>query len=208
MQKLLSFSGLIVVLAACNQSPAHVEDKGKNLYKQHAVQVAETVTEPAQPRVSVAGNASIQSIETKELAAPAPRTVSTSSLYKMPIEGKIISRFGEATTTGKNDGINIAASAGTPVRAASSGQVVFVGNQLKSYGNMVIIKHQNRKSTTYAHLAKTFVSKGAHVAQGDSIGTVGTTGSVATPQLHFALREGATPEDPMHYMPTMTSSLQ
>ncbi len=207
MRKNVLLLGLLVLFTACEQTPARVEDNGKKTYDKRSMMVAAAslANDPRYEPAASAPSVAVQSIESKDLMAPAAKA--SNSMFKMPVEGKIISRFGQPDNGGKNDGINIAAPAGTPVRASASGSVVFVGDQLRTYGNMVIIKHEGRRNTTYAHLGKTFVSKGQQVAQGDAIGTVGKTGQVAIPQLHFALREGATPEDPMHYMPTMRSSL-
>jgi murein DD-endopeptidase MepM/ murein hydrolase activator NlpD len=208
MHKLYSSIGLIALLSACSQPPARVEDNGKNDYKQRDIMLADAAASsaPVSAPLPVAPQStiSVQSFESKDLNAITPAAGSTNNTFKMPVEGKVISRFGEQD----KDGIRIAAPAGTPVRAASSGEVVFAGNQLKTYGNMVIVKHANRRTTTYSHLAKTFVSKGDRVMQGDTLGTVGKTGNVTTPQLHFALREGTEPTDPMQYIPTATSQLQ
>ncbi len=204
MKLTLSLFSLLLLLSACEQLPARVEDKGKNSYKPYGVMLAQL--EPSAGGTGQTEPAAFQAVESKDLVSPASfgaAMPAASSPLTMPVEGKIISRFGKD----RSDGIVIAAPAGTPVRAASSGTVVFVGDQLKSYGNMVIIKHADQKNTTYAHLGRTFVHKGQKVDQGANIGTVGRSGNVSTPQLHFALREGATPKNPLAYMDTATSSL-
>jgi murein DD-endopeptidase MepM/ murein hydrolase activator NlpD len=99
-----------------------------------------------------------------------------------------------------NDGINIASSEGEPVWAAADGEVVYVGNELQGYGNMVLIRHDGNRSTTYAHLNRATVDKYDRVKQGDIIGYVGSTGNVKQPQLHFAVREGKNPVDPRKYL--------
>lgn len=111
--------------------------------------------------------------------------------------GKIISHFKGV----ENDGINIAMSEGEPIMAAASGVVVYSGNDLRDYGNMVIIRHDNGWLTAYANASKIVVKKGAYVKQGDIIAYVGSSGGVKTPQLHFALRKGKTPVDPEQYLP-------
>lgn len=115
-----------------------------------------------------------------------------------PVNGrKIISHFQGVD----NDGINIAMSEGEPIEAAASGVVVYSGNDLRDYGNMIIIRHDNGWLTAYANASKITAKKGAYVKQGDIIAYVGSTGGVKTPQLHFALRKGKTPVDPEKYLP-------
>ena len=123
--------------------------------------------------------------------------------FIIPVEGTVICSFGEETEVGtKNEGINFAASAGTEVKAAKEGVVIYASNQLEDYGNLVLIKHDNNVVTTYAHLQKTIVTKGAHVKTGEVIGYVGSTGKVSSPQLHFAIRKGKNLVlDPAAYLP-------
>ncbi len=121
--------------------------------------------------------------------------------FMWPVSGKkVISTFGAKGGGKVNDGINIASAEGEPVWAAADGEVLYVGNELKGYGNMVIIKHAGDKNTTYAHLSSSGVDKYDRVKQGDIIGYVGSTGSVKTPQLHFAIRDGKEPVDPQKFM--------
>ncbi len=110
---------------------------------------------------------------------------------------KILSDFGPKGKGKINDGVNIASAEGEPVWAAGDGEIIYVGNELQGYGNMVIIKHPGTKTTTYAHLNRYTVDKYEHVKQGDIIGYVGTTGNVKSPQLHFAVRDGKDPVDPL-----------
>ena len=124
-----------------------------------------------------------------------------SSELKWPVEGKkIISSFGTKGAGKANDGINIAAEDGDPVWAAAGGQVVYVSNKMKEFGNMVLIKHKGGRTTSYAHLSNIIVDKYDRVEQGDVIGYVGTTGNVKTPQLFFSLHKGKEAIDPQRYM--------
>lgn len=109
---------------------------------------------------------------------------------------KVVSGFGPKGGGKANDGINIASAEGEPVWAASDGEVVYVGNELQGYGNMVLIKHPGGKTTTYAHLNRYTVDKYDRVKQGDIIGYVGSSGNVKSPQLHFAVRDGKDFVDP------------
>jgi murein DD-endopeptidase MepM/ murein hydrolase activator NlpD len=125
--------------------------------------------------------------------APAPVT---SAQFLWPVEGKVIVPFGQDEDGARNEGINIAASAGAPIRAAASGTVTYAGNELKGYGNLVLIKHDNGYVTAYAHAQSISVNRGDRVEKGQVIGLAGQTGDVATPQLHFEIRRGVEPVDP------------
>jgi murein DD-endopeptidase MepM/ murein hydrolase activator NlpD len=111
------------------------------------------------------------------------------------LNGRIVSRFGPATN-GINDGLNIAVPLDTDVIAAMEGEVAYAGSELRSYGNLVLIRHASGHVTAYAHLRKISVSKGATVEAGEIIGKVGSTGNVTTPQLHFEIRDRYVPVDP------------
>lgn len=117
-------------------------------------------------------------------------------LMVWPVQGPILSSFGPKGQGLNNDGINIGAPKGTPVAAAMSGIVVYAGNEMKGFGNLVLIRHQGGWVTAYAHLGRMLVKKDAVVAQGDMIGTVGSTGGVSSPQLHFETRYQSKPVDP------------
>jgi murein DD-endopeptidase MepM/ murein hydrolase activator NlpD len=124
-----------------------------------------------------------------------------------PVNGsKILSGYGPKGGGKINDGINIAAAEGEPVWAAADGEIVYVGNELQGYGNMVLIKHASGKTTTYAHLSQSTVDKYDRVHQGDIIGYVGSTGSVKKPQLHFAVRDGDNFVDPMKFVSRSVAS--
>lgn len=123
----------------------------------------------------------------------------TNTKFIKPIEGKIITRFGDPTPTGENKGINIAANEGSVVQSIASGRVAFAGHH-KKFGNLLIIKlDQGDLYAAYAHLGDLILTKGALVTQGEIIGHVGHTGEVKFPQLHFAIREGKIAIDPLKY---------
>tara|TARA_B100001123_G_scaffold294189_3_gene327983 strand:+ start:347 stop:1204 length:858 start_codon:yes stop_codon:yes gene_type:complete len=123
-----------------------------------------------------------------------------------PVKGDIIGQFGKKQNGLSNDGINIKANQGEPIWAASSGEVVYAGNELKGYGNMVILRHPNGMMTSYAHASDVLVDKGQQVAQGDLLGYVGRTGSVSEPQLHFGIRMGKQAIDPESKLPHRLAS--
>ena len=116
--------------------------------------------------------------------------------FRWPARGRIIQGF----KAGGNDGINISVPAGTSVRAAESGVVVYSGDGLKGYGNLVLIKHPNGFVTAYGNNGELDVKRGDQVKRGQVIAKSGDTGNVNAPQLHFELRKGSTPVDPTNYL--------
>ena len=118
-----------------------------------------------------------------------------------PVNGKVVSNFGLVGKGRKNDGINIKAAIGTNVKAADKGIVAYAGNELKGFGNLVLIKHSDGYITAYAHNDRLYVKKGQKVLRGEKIATVGRTGSVNTPQLHFEVRAGKKAVNPRSYLP-------
>jgi murein DD-endopeptidase MepM/ murein hydrolase activator NlpD len=126
--------------------------------------------------------------------------------FSWPLSGRVISDFGATANGGKNDGINIAASQGAPIHASASGTVTYAGNELKDYGNLVLVKHSGGYTTAYAHAERLVVSRGDTVTRGQVIGYAGQTGDVSSPQLHFEIRASATPVNPHSYLSAMTAS--
>ena len=116
--------------------------------------------------------------------------------FRWPARGRIIQGF----KAGGNDGINISVPSGTSVRAAESGTVVYSGDGLKGYGNLVLIKHPNGFVTAYGNNGELDVKRGETVKRGQVIAKSGDTGNVNSPQLHFELRKGSTPVDPTSYL--------
>jgi murein DD-endopeptidase MepM/ murein hydrolase activator NlpD len=123
-----------------------------------------------------------------------------SGRFPWPVRGRILASYGSTTGGGHNDGINIAAPRGTPVRAIDTGTVAYVGNEMKGYGNLVLIKHANGWISAYAHLDELSVKLGDKITAGEVIAKVGDTGGVAEPQLHFELRRGKKPVDPREFL--------
>lgn len=110
--------------------------------------------------------------------------------FRVPVQGPVISDYGPKPGGLHNDGINIAARAGTPITAAENGVVVYAGNELRGYGNLLLIRHSGGWVTAYAHASKFAVKAGDRVKQGQKVAEVGSTGNVDRPQLHFELRKG------------------
>jgi murein DD-endopeptidase MepM/ murein hydrolase activator NlpD len=132
--------------------------------------------------------------------APTGTTGNPSVSMRWPVRGKVIQGFGPKTTGGQNDGINVAVPEGTPIKAAEDGVVAYAGNELKGYGNLVLVRHSNGFVTAYAHASELSVKKGETIKRGQVIGKAGSTGNVTSPQLHFEVRKGATPVDPAQYL--------
>ncbi len=120
--------------------------------------------------------------------------------FAWPVKGRVISRFGPKAKGLQNDGINIAAPRGAPVMAAENGVVAYAGNELRGFGNLLLIKHAGGWVTAYAHNGRLLVKRGEKVRKGQNIATVGSTGSVKNPQLHFELRRGMRATDPSKYL--------
>ncbi|MDB5676980.1 MAG: peptidase, partial [Sphingomonas bacterium] len=112
-----------------------------------------------------------------------------------PVRGNVLSGYGLKANGQKNDGLNITVSTGEPVRAAAAGEVVYAGDQVPSFGNLVLIKHTGGWVTAYAHLGRIAVSNRDQVTQGQQIGVGGQTGAVDQPQLHFEVRYAPTVKD-------------
>jgi murein DD-endopeptidase MepM/ murein hydrolase activator NlpD len=138
-------------------------------------------------------------LETKEENNKAKKTKEEEKeikdpLFMWPVEGKVIGKFGAG---GKNDGINIKVPEGTSVKAAADGDVMYAGNELKGFGHLLLLKHSDGWMTAYAHNSELLVKKGAFVKQGQAIAKSGKTGDVKEAQLHFELRKGKQPVDPL-----------
>ncbi len=132
-------------------------------------------------------------------AVPRPPRASGKG-FIWPVKGRVVSGFGAKAKGLRNDGINIAAKRGTPVIASENGVVAYAGNELRGFGNLLLIKHSGGWVTAYAHNDKMLVKRGDRVRKGQRVATVGSTGSVKNPQLHFELRRGRKPTDPRKYL--------
>ena len=150
---------------------------------------AVTVTEAAPSRVS----------SVRRDTSPAPAAAGAPS-FDWPIRGAILSDFGRKPDGGRNDGINIEARTGADVRAAAAGQVVYAGSELAGYGRLVLIRHSGGFVTAYAHNSRILVREGDQVERGQVIAAAGDTGSVDRPQVHFEIRNGVNPVNPMSYL--------
>jgi len=137
-----------------------------------------------------------------DVASPVKSASAAGALptFRWPVRGRVIAGYGAKTNGKQNDGINVAVPEGTPVKAAEDGVVAYAGSELKGYGNLVLIRHDNGYVTAYAHASELAVKRGDRITRGQVIGKAGQTGDVASPQLHFEIRKGSSPVDPMQFL--------
>jgi murein DD-endopeptidase MepM/ murein hydrolase activator NlpD len=180
----------------------------------HSVVAAHPPTPPsktAQPQtVKPEKVVSLPAVQNAPVAKEEPRTTETvvkaaepsgaMPSFGWPVRGRLIAGFGSKPDGTQNDGINLAVPEGTPIKAADDGVVVYAGNELKGYGNLVLIQHTNGFVTAYAHASELMVKRGDTVKRGQVIAHAGQTGNVTSPQLHFEIRKGSTPVDPTQYL--------
>ncbi|HSR55324.1 MAG TPA: LysM peptidoglycan-binding domain-containing M23 family metallopeptidase [Alphaproteobacteria bacterium] len=138
----------------------------------------------------------------KRKAAPKKRAALPPRVggFVWPVKGKLLSSYGKKGNGLYNDGINIEAKNGTPVRAVESGIVAYAGNELKGYGNLLLIRHDGGWISAYAHNGEILVSKGDVVRRGQTVAKVGQSGAVDKPQLHFELRRGPRAVNPLDHL--------
>ena len=135
-----------------------------------------------------------------EAAADAPSATGSTPTFRWPARGRVIAGFGPKPNGQQNDGINLSVPEGTSVKAAEDGVVAYAGNELKGYGNLVLVRHAGGYVTAYAHASELTVKRGETIKRGQIIAKAGQTGSVTSPQLHFEIRKGSSPVDPMQYL--------
>lgn len=150
----------------------------------------------------------VASSNTTANVAPAAQSVSTtpntaartSPDFRWPANGRVISGFGDNLNGGTNDGINISLPQGASIVASEAGEVIYAGDGIKNFGNLVLVSHTNGYVTAYAHASEILVKRGERVTRGQEIARAGATGSVDQPQLHFEVRKGSSPVDPNPYL--------
>jgi len=170
-----------------------------------AAPAAAATRAPSAPAPQVAAAPPVSSARVATPAAEAaddePIGSAGGTSFRWPVRGRIIAGFGAKPNGQQNDGINLAVPEGTAVRAADDGVVAYAGNELKGYGNLILIRHANGFVTAYAHASEILVKRNDQVRRGQVIAKSGQSGSVTTPQLHFEIRKGSSPVDPLQYLP-------
>jgi murein DD-endopeptidase MepM/ murein hydrolase activator NlpD len=164
-----------------------------------ATRMAAVATDPQQ-KARLAQATTVEDAPATE--APIKATEATGALptFRWPVRGKVITSYGAKTNGKANDGINLAVPEGTPVKAAEDGVVAYSGNELKGYGNLVLVRHSNGYVTAYAHASELLVKRGDTIKRGQIIAKSGQSGEVGSPQLHFEIRKGSTPVDPLQFL--------
>jgi murein DD-endopeptidase MepM/ murein hydrolase activator NlpD len=157
---------------------------------------------PALGAAKPAPSAAVKEAEPTQSAAVVTLAEGTGALpkFRWPANGRVIAGYGPTPNGQQNDGINIALPENTPVKAAEDGVVAYAGNELKGYGNLVLVRHPNGYVTAYAHAKELLVKRGDQVKRGQVIARSGQTGNVNAPQLHFEIRKGASPLDPTRFL--------
>ena len=175
---------------------------------QQLAAVAPPVAKPGTPAAQQQSARLVQptaNVEEKTVVAEAPAvkpSEATGALptFRWPVRGKVITTYGAKTNGKSNDGINLAVPEGTPVKAAEDGVVAYSGNELKGYGNLVLVRHSNGYVTAYAHASELMVKRGDTIKRGQIIAKSGQSGEVGSPQLHFEIRKGSSPVDPLQFL--------
>jgi murein DD-endopeptidase MepM/ murein hydrolase activator NlpD len=169
-----------------------------------------TAMPPATKLAAVTGDpqqkARLAQATTTPAEAPAEMPIKASEAtgalptFRWPVRGKVITSYGAKTNGKANDGINLAVPEGTPVKAAEDGVVAYSGTELKGYGNLVLVRHSNGYVTAYAHASELLVKRGDTIKRGQTIAKSGQSGEVGSPQLHFEIRKGSSPVDPLQFL--------
>lgn len=178
--------------------------EANNLQEPYAIKVGDKIrvakVETAKPQVEEKQIAKVEEKKEEKSQGFVERTLDHLNHFSWPLKGQVISKFGPKSAGLYNDGINIAAKEGEFVKAAEDGTVAYVGNELKGYGNLVIVKHSGGWITAYAHLKDSLVKRGQKLDKGQRLGTVGASGNVTSPQLYFGLRKGRDAMNPENYL--------
>lgn len=158
---------------------------------------APVATAPA--KTSIASPRPQQKVAARTKTLPTPEPMAGNQ-FRWPVKGRIVAGFGSTPSGKHNDGINVAVPKGTSIKAAENGVVAYAGSELEPYGNLILIRHANNWVTAYAHNNELLVKRGDTVRRGQVIGKAGQSGNVSQPQLHFELRKGSKPVNPLSYM--------
>ena len=187
---------LTLLVAGCSGSKS--SDMGSYSGAVYTVKRGDTLY-----RISRATGTSVKELaRLNNISPPYTIEVGQKRCWIWPASGKVVAPY--SLSEGGNKGIDIAAARGTPVYASGAGKVVYVGNQLRGYGNLIMIKHGEDYITAYAHNDTMLVNNGQNVKAGQKIATMGSTGT-DTVKLHFQIRYKATAIDPQRYLPAQGS---
>ena len=158
------------------------------------------ITTDSQQKARLAQTSNVEEAPAAETPVKAAEATGALPTFRWPVRGKVIAGYGAKTNGKSNDGINLAVPEGTPVKAAEDGVVAYSGNELKGYGNLVLVRHANGYVTAYAHASELLVKRGDTIKRGQIIAKSGQSGEVGSPQLHFEIRKGSNPVDPLQFL--------
>jgi len=164
-----------------------------------ATKMAAVAADPQQ-KARLAQTTNVEEAQASETPVKAGEATGALPTFRWPVRGKVIAGYGAKTNGKANDGINLAVPEGTPVKAAEDGIVTYSGNELKNYGNLVLVHHSNGYVTAYAHASELLVKRGDTIKRGQVIAKSGQSGDVGSPQLHFEIRKGTAPLDPLQFL--------
>jgi murein DD-endopeptidase MepM/ murein hydrolase activator NlpD len=164
-----------------------------------ATKMAAGPTDPQQ-KARLAQTTNVEEAQAVESPVKSGEATGALPTFRWPARGKVIAGYGAKTNGKANDGINLAVPEGTPVKAAEDGVVTYSGNELKNYGNLVLVHHSNGYVTAYAHASELLVKRGDTIKRGQIIAKSGQSGDVGSPQLHFEIRKGTAPLDPLQFL--------
>ena len=156
--------------------------------------------EPAQKARLAQTSTTPEEVAAPESPVKAADATGALPTFRWPVRGRVVTAYGAKTNGKANDGINVAVPEGTPVKAAEDGVVAYSGNELKGYGNLVLVRHSNGYVTAYAHASELMVKRGETIKRGQVIAKSGQSGEVGSPQLHFEIRKGSSPVDPNQFL--------
>jgi murein DD-endopeptidase MepM/ murein hydrolase activator NlpD len=198
----INVPGATSAAAPAAAPPAQVAGAQPGAVAAPATKMAAVSTEPAKEKARLA-----QATTTPEAAAAVTETAvktaeATGALptFRWPVRGRVVTGYGAKTNGKSNDGINVAVPEGTPIKAAEDGVVAYSGNELKGYGNLILVRHSNGYVTAYAHASELMVKRGETIKRGQIIAKSGQSGEVGSPQLHFEIRKGSSPVDPLQFL--------
>ena len=165
-----------------------------------ATKVAAVASVPPQSARLAQATTKVEEAPVAETPVKANEATGALPTFRWPVRGKVITSYGAKTNGKSNDGINLAVPEGTPVKAAEDGVVAYSGNELTGYGNLVLVRHSNGYVTAYAHASELMVKRGDTIKRGQIIAKSGQSGEVGSPQLHFEIRKGSSPVDPLQFL--------
>ncbi len=187
-------------IARATGAPVDAIARGNSLGAPYSLRVGQTLRIPGASTSVAAATPGADVGDLARNVSYGTATARPGALFDWPVQGRMIGAYGLSDAGKRNDGVNIAAPVGTPVRAAGDGEVVYRGSELDGYGNLLLIKHEDGFVTAYAHNDAMLVKKGDRVRKGQVIAKVGQTGSAGEPQLHFEIRQNLKAIDPVALM--------